>query len=194
MRARLLASLGSVTALGVWVYPLGRLEPLALGILLAWGWSRWRSSWPAWHTWTGILAAALGSAAVTGLIRLGTEAGIEIAWFRLWGYPAVDLILAGMLGGVLMAGGGPFAQPALVYLGRISYGLYVFHLMVIALVLLHFRLWPVQLPLSFGLTLGLAALSYGAAGAAFPSAQGAVHIYPVGARLAVIPRTHREHA
>jgi len=104
--------------------------------------------------------SAVGVAAVTGLIRLGTEAGIEIAWFRLWGYPAVDLILAGMLGVVLMAGGGPFAQPALVYLGRISYGLYVFHLMVIALVLLHFRLWPVQLTLSFGLTLGLAALSY----------------------------------
>jgi len=65
-----------------------------------------------------------------------------------------------MGGVVLMACGGLLAQPALVYLGRISYGLYVFHLMVIALVLFHFKLWPVPLTLSFGLTLGLAALSY----------------------------------
>ncbi len=162
MRARLLASLGSLTDLGVWVHPLGRLEPLALGILLAWGWSRWRSPWPARPPWTGIVAVALGWAAVTGLIRFGTETGTVFTWPPLWAYPAVDLILARMLGVVLMAGGGLLALPVLVYLGRVSYGLYVFHLMVIEWPILQLggMRWPLRLTLSFGLTLGLAALSY----------------------------------
>jgi peptidoglycan/LPS O-acetylase OafA/YrhL len=72
------------------------------------------------------------------------------------------LILASMLGVVLVAGGGLLAHPVLVYLGRISYGLYVFHLAVIQEVILQLgdMSWPLRLGSSLGLTLGLAALSY----------------------------------
>jgi peptidoglycan/LPS O-acetylase OafA/YrhL len=162
MRASLLASLGSLAVHGVWVYPFGRFEPFALGILLAWGWSRWRRSWPARPACVGIVAVALGWAALTGLIRLATEAGITMAWPPVWAYLVADLILAGILGVVLMAGGGFLAHPVLVYLGRISYGLYVFHLMVIDWLIprLGGAYWPLRVTLSFGLTLGLAALSY----------------------------------
>ena len=161
-RARLLDDLGSLTDYALFIHPLGRLEPLALGILLAWGWSRWRSSRALRPKWTGVAAVAIGWAAVTGLIRFGTDAGTVLFWPSMWVYPAVDLILASMLGVVLVAGGGLLAHPVLVYLGRISYGLYVFHQVAIGEVLLQLGgvPWPLRLGLSLGLTVGLAALSY----------------------------------
>jgi peptidoglycan/LPS O-acetylase OafA/YrhL len=116
-RARLLDELGSLTDVALWIHPLGRLEPLALGILLAWGWSRWRSSRALRPKWTGVAAVAIGWAAVTGLIRFGTDAGTVLFWPSMWVYPAVDLILASMLGVVLVAGGGLLAHPVLVISG-----------------------------------------------------------------------------
>jgi peptidoglycan/LPS O-acetylase OafA/YrhL len=52
--------------------------------------------------------------------------------------------------------------PAVVYLGRISYGLYVFH--VFAAMTIGYVAgpiwWPIRIPLTFGATLACGALSY----------------------------------
>jgi peptidoglycan/LPS O-acetylase OafA/YrhL len=60
-----------------------------------------------------------------------------------------------------MFGGGLLAHPIPVYLGRISFGLYIFHQAVAQGVLLHVDVpWPLRLGLTLALTLCLAALSY----------------------------------
>lgn len=153
---------GTLTADALWSHPLARLEPFALGIVLAWGWSRWHSA-PrvALPAWMGISILAIGWVAVTVLLRFGTQVGNVGALPPLWAYSTVDVILAIMLGVVLMAGGGLLAHPILVYLGRISFGLYIFHQAVAQGVLLHVDVpWPLRLGLSFALTLCLAAVSY----------------------------------
>jgi peptidoglycan/LPS O-acetylase OafA/YrhL len=100
-------------------------------------------------------------AAVTALLRFGTQVGNVGALPRLWVYSTMDLILAIMLGVVLMARGGLLAHPIPVYLGRISFGLYIFHQAVAQGVLLHVDVpWPLRLGLTLALTLCLAALSY----------------------------------
>jgi len=98
---------------------------------------------------------------VFALLRFGTPVGNVGALPPLWAYSTVDLILAIMLGVVLMARGGLLAHPIPVYLGRISFGLYIFHQAVAQGVLLHVDVpWPLRLGLTFALTLCLAALSY----------------------------------
>jgi len=52
------------------------------------------------------------------------------------------------------------AHPWLVYLGRISFGLYVFHVAAIVVVMTLSLPWLVRLPLTFGFTLLAASLSY----------------------------------
>jgi len=153
---------GTLTADAVWSHPLGRLEPFALGIVLAWGWSRWRSApRPTLPGWTGVAIVAIGWAAVIALLRFGTPVGNVGALPPLWAYSTVDLILAIMLGVVLMARGGLLAHPIPVYLGRISFGLYIFHQAVAQGVPLHVDVpWPLRLGLTLALTLCLAALSY----------------------------------
>jgi peptidoglycan/LPS O-acetylase OafA/YrhL len=66
--------------------------------------------------------------------------------------PVAALLLASL------AGARWLSWPGIVYLGRISYGLYVFHTTGIWLV--SYWWWPFRLPAAFALTLVAAALSY----------------------------------
>ena len=89
----------------------------------------------------------------------------RVGWRALPGYPLATggglLLLLGMLGA-------PWRYPeGLVYLGRISYGLYVFHILGLSLVHeyvnLNVPVWVLSLvrfPCSVTLTIALAALSY----------------------------------
>jgi len=75
-------------------------------------------------------------------------------------YSAIALGCAAMLVGAMSLGSKSLlATPALVYLGRISYGLYVFHFFFVRLA--SQRLHTAFAPLvTFALTLGFSAASY----------------------------------
>jgi peptidoglycan/LPS O-acetylase OafA/YrhL len=97
---------------------------------------------------------------------LGQDGPSSVATFALSGLASVVLLLAVIKSEVPLLHVRPFSW--LVYLGRISYGLYVFHLFALAVMmkilfvpLLGIPLsFPVRVLLSFLLTVGLAATSY----------------------------------
>jgi peptidoglycan/LPS O-acetylase OafA/YrhL len=113
----------------IWCNTLARLDPIACGALLA-VIARRREI-----ALSGVLRAALLLFALAGLTiagRYGDFTGIR----SLITFPAVSaacvcLILAAL--GLPMLSARTRALQALVYLGRISYGLYVFHFMFVML-------------------------------------------------------------
>ena len=131
-----------------------RLDGMAVGAALA-AWPR-PSRLPAW------------AAPVAGIITLGLLSAMQILVPFSASPPAFEilrgLVAAGMLGGLLWvvvhASAGVLASRPLVYLGRISYGLYVFHGAMYALTHWAGLRWQSRLPVAFLLTLAVAALSY----------------------------------
>lgn len=129
-----LAATGTIHP-GVWCNTLARLDPIAGGALLA-----LKASTP--RRWLGTLGLA-------GLLVIGGFAG-HSGWITLATYPLTAACAVDILQGVLDAGWGRrFRLPA--YLGKISFGLYVFHAAVIELA----GPW-----LALPLTIAVAALSY----------------------------------
>lgn len=161
MRALLLASRANLTEHAVWQHTIVRLEPLALGILLAWIWSRRAPNGRLLPSWAALVAVGGGWVLVATLIRYSVAPGRVMISPPIWTYSVVDVILAGVLSTCLAAKRGVLAHPILAYLGKISYGLYVFHFPVGYALLEWFDLrWPLRLALSFGLTVAVSALSY----------------------------------
>lgn len=76
----------------------------------------------------------------------------------IFSYPAVTLGSVLMLLAALGSRSW-LKHPALVYLGKISYGLYVYHVLAISLTKLAAP-WQLVPPVSFALTVGLSAVSY----------------------------------
>jgi peptidoglycan/LPS O-acetylase OafA/YrhL len=103
----------------VWCNTLARLDPIAAGILLA---GRETALRPLFRT-ALIGGGALGMLAIGAL---GDHAGVV----SLWTYPLAALSAAAVLRGVL---GLPLHLPPLEYLGKISFGLYVFHVAALKL-------------------------------------------------------------
>ena len=153
-----LAALGAVHP-AVWTNTFARLDPIALGALLAVV-LRGRAPNLAPVVRIGLLIGGLG-AWVVCLYRFGFD-----GWGSLVTYPVVAVASMGMLLAVLRPDGrrSPAARalvhPALVHLGRVSYGLYVFH--VLALTLARRSLGGVFAPalVGFALTVGMALISY----------------------------------
>ena len=128
------AMLGYRGTLPVWCFTLTRLDPMAVGILLA----------LVPETSFGRLGRLSRSLlVVAGLAGWWLAAG----WFDVFsesagaldmglGYPAATLgcavLLAAALGGGNFGNGG-VVRRGLIYLGKISYGLYVYHSLAIAL-------------------------------------------------------------
>jgi peptidoglycan/LPS O-acetylase OafA/YrhL len=142
---------GSSAAL--WCNTLARLDPIAIGALVALFVAGPGRRWalPVWAH-LGILAAS--ASAVVAVVTM-------ISWHVI-GYLLVAVVLGGaVLATVLAPREGPLAHPVLVYLGRISYGLYVYHFPALWLAEhLEVRWWAYHLPLVATLTLGAAACSY----------------------------------
>jgi peptidoglycan/LPS O-acetylase OafA/YrhL len=125
---------------GIWCNTLARLDPIAGGILLA---CFLDGAVPELSRRTRALWIGLGAALLLACGAVGSNAG----WLVLVTYPlsaaAAVAIIFCVLGARLQAG---------AYLGKISYGLYVFHAAAI-------RVAPSPL-LALPLTIAIAALSY----------------------------------
>ncbi len=161
---RVLLAAYAVEHPGVWCNTLARLDPIALGALVAF---------------------ALGGRApqINGALRIGLGVAAFASWLLVARYLSHDgstsvftylfsalasvmLLVAVLQSNVRILSVAPFSW--LVYLGRISYGLYVFHLFALAVVMkllfvpllgipLHFE---GRLIFAFILTVTLAAVSY----------------------------------
>src|SRR5215217_1611684 len=148
----------------VWCNTLARLDPIALGALLAF---TLHGRAPKIHN---ILRVVLGAVALASwwLIAryLGQDGRSSVATYAISGLASVVLLVAVIKSEVPLLRVPPFSW--LVYLGRISYGLYVFHLFALAMMmnvlfvpLLGIPLsFPLRVLSSFLLTVGLAATSY----------------------------------
>ncbi len=104
----------------IWPNTLARLDPIALGILLSVV-IRFIPKLKLSHR--GVL---LGMGLLLWLVS-GHYYSTSVA-FSMWGYPAIALGAASLFLCVL---GSSLSNPVLVYMGKISYGLYVYHLLAL---------------------------------------------------------------
>ena len=141
----------------IWVNTLARLDPLAIGALIALAWARRPWTVPPGIQWLVLLS---GSVVLTVMHDRGLVPMPSM--HPVWTYLASAMILGLILAATLGSGHSVLATRPLVYLGRISYGLYVFHVPVLAGWPQHgWELpWFARLPVTFGLTVAIAALSY----------------------------------
>ena len=161
---RILLAAYNVKHPGVWCNTLARLDPIALGAILAF---TLRGRAPQIN---GLLRAVLCAVALATfwLVAryLGQDGTTSVATFALTGLASVVLLVA-----VLQTDAPLLRVPLfswLVYLGRISYGLYVFHLLGLVLMMNLLSVPVLGIPLSFTLrvllsfllTVALAAVSY----------------------------------
>jgi len=141
---------------GVWCNTFAHLDPIAIGAILA---VRFQDSEPrigGGKRWVLFLA---GVVAWVVAARFGAFKG----WGSVWTYPVVTLGSAAMLVSFLGALSPGRRRPGLgvlAHLGRISYGLYVFHVLAIGLVSAQGSLGSLQIPAAFALTVVLALISY----------------------------------
>ena len=161
---RILLAVYGVKHPGVWCNTFARLDSIALGALVAFS---LHGHVPKINN---VLRLALAAVALAGwwLIAryLSQDGASSVATYALSGLASVMLLFAVLRSEARFLHVPPFSW--LVYLGRISYGLYVFHLLALA-VMMNVLVVPVLgIPLSFGLrvlssflvTVGLATLSY----------------------------------
>ncbi len=134
---------------------LTRLDGLAIGAAVA-AWDR-PVRLLAWSGPTALLAVPVLLIAMQVLAPMATVLPGPVEIPR-------GLLVAGLLGGLLWvvihAPLGLLAHKAFDYLGRISYGLYVFHGFMYALSHTWELRWPSRLVVAFTLTLAAAAVSY----------------------------------
>jgi peptidoglycan/LPS O-acetylase OafA/YrhL len=153
-----------------WLNTLARLDPIAVGALIALSWSGRRAQLGRIGQWVLGVGAPVLVVASTGLIwhellQPSVQAGpliVRTGWFPFAAAVLVFLVIALACGGMVLAAlagrGAWLRHPVLVYLGRISYGLYVFHLGSIKLA--GSLWWPWRCLLGFGITVLVASLSY----------------------------------
>ena len=142
----------------VWCNTLARLDPIAAGALLA---AHLDGRIPRCTLVGRLVLCGAGLALLTIAGMWGGRSGPE----ALWTYPSVTLacsaLLVAFIGAIMPLRSQVVA--ALVYLGRISYGLYVFHIAALAVVhVAHPNpvQWVASLAGSITLTVLLAAVSY----------------------------------
>lgn len=149
---------------GVWCNTIARLDPIALGAILALALHGRAPQINNALRWV-ICFAALG---IWWLIAryLSQDGPTSVATYALSGLASVMLLMAVLRAEAPILRVPPFSW--LVYLGRISYGLYVYHLFALALIMRTTFLpvlnipinFEVRLVLAFLLTVGWASASY----------------------------------
>ncbi|HKG47492.1 MAG TPA: acyltransferase [Pyrinomonadaceae bacterium] len=148
----------------VWCNTLARLDPIALGAILAFV---LRGRAPQIKNALRLLLCAMAFGSWWLIARyLSHDGTSSIATYALSAFASVVLLLAVLRGEARLLDLPPFSW--LVYLGRISYGLYVFHLLALAVMMNVLFVPGLGIPisfvfrvlLSFLLTVGLAATSY----------------------------------
>lgn len=149
----------------VWCSTLCRVDTIGVGILTA----VILRSRP--RPWTPRLGTRLFLGAGGLLLWVLVEVAVPVAEQTLVGvsigYPMIYLGAAAMLLSTLGSGGHLLASRPFVALGRVSYGLYVYHVLAIGLAATVLQrvpgleaTWPVFVVLGFGLTAVLAMASY----------------------------------
>jgi peptidoglycan/LPS O-acetylase OafA/YrhL len=141
----------------IWVNTFARLDPIALGALLAWAWNRRPWASPGWASGPALVSAGI---VLTGLQYVWPFFDRRHTGEEAWTYLASAMLLTVVVAVSVGRSNDWLAHPWLVYLGRISYGLYVFHVAAIVVVMTLSLPWLVRLPLTFGFTLLAASLSY----------------------------------
>ena len=155
---RVLLAFGGVEHPGVWCNTIARLDPIALGAILAFA---LKGRAPEIRNPVRVVMC-VGALASWWLIAkyLEHDGPTSVVTFGVSAVASVVLLTA-----VLRTEAPLLRVPPLswiVYLGRISYGLYVFHLFALAFVM-QFAIslgFEVRILLSFLLTVALAAVSY----------------------------------
>jgi peptidoglycan/LPS O-acetylase OafA/YrhL len=154
-RVYLIAAHGSGLDDAVWCNTVARLDPIAVGALLA---MALRGGFPALGRGAARLALVLGASVTLVIVRYDAIFTHPVAGSLA--YTAIALGCAAMLVGAMSLGARSLlATPALVYLGRISYGLYVFHFFFVRFASQYFTFAAAPL-VTFALTLAFAAASY----------------------------------
>ncbi len=156
----------------IWTYTPARLDPLLMGIAVA----IWRHRHAARPGWLFPALKTLLGGAIVGTITLGPGIETHSKWV-VWQFLATAVGFALILDAVLSLQRNPFSwilsRRPLVWLGKLTYGLYVYHIVGMQLAdrlirVLHPAHWPktpavsalLRFTLALGLTLLLAALSY----------------------------------
>jgi peptidoglycan/LPS O-acetylase OafA/YrhL len=161
---RILLAVYGVKHPGVWCNTLARLDPIALGAILAF---TLRGRAPQINKVLRLVLCGLAFASWWLIARyLSHDGASSIATYALSGLTSAVLLVAVLRSEARLLNVAPFSW--LVYLGRISYGLYVFHLLSLALMMNVVVVPVLGIPLgfelrvlaSFLLTVALAALSY----------------------------------
>jgi peptidoglycan/LPS O-acetylase OafA/YrhL len=123
--SRLALAVLGVAHPGVWANTFARLDPFALGALLS---VMLRGGVPRLSGFVRVALGALGLGAITAVAALKDAYS---GYAALLTYPIVALSVASITGAMLGSKLKTLQHPVLVYLGRISYGLYVFHVLAI---------------------------------------------------------------
>lgn len=161
---RVVLAISGVQHPGVWCNTIARLDPIALGALLAF---TLNGRAPRIHNGVRVALCAVALASWWLTARyLSQDGPTSIATYGLSALASVALLVAFLRSEARLLSIPPFSW--LVYLGRISYGLYVFHLLalVLAMQVLSIPFLGIQfnfgmrLVLAFVLTVSWAAASY----------------------------------
>jgi peptidoglycan/LPS O-acetylase OafA/YrhL len=122
----------SAPLLARWVLPFGSLDALGAGAALAWGGKRWHAALTPRRRRGWLLAGGvcMGMLVVAGTLRNSDPARMASVLVEPLEAVALTCVVAWTADGLSGWPGRALASGPLVYAGRISYGIYIYHVLV----------------------------------------------------------------